>query len=94
MSPHFILPSNENGLNLDADSGNDIILGMEKQVGFNRVFIFAHGWWTNAVRALQCYNRFTIEFSAKFRSAVPLNGLPTLSRTARSCRVPSVATRP
>jgi hypothetical protein len=79
MSHHFIVPTNENGISLDPDIGNDIGLALGKPFGFTDVFLYSHGWWTNAVRAMQGYNRFTIEFSAQFRSAPALTALPTLS---------------
>lgn len=79
MSHHFIVPTNENGLSLDPQIGSDIALAMGGQFGFRDVFLYSHGWWTNAVGAMQGYNRFTIEFSAQFRAAAPLAGLQTLS---------------
>jgi hypothetical protein len=79
MSHHFIVPTNENGVSLDADIGADIGLAMNKPFAFTNVFLYSHGWWTNAVRAMEGYNRFTIEFSAQFRSAPGLTDLPTLN---------------
>jgi hypothetical protein len=79
VSHHFIVPTNENGVSLDARIGQDINLAMSRPFGFNHIFLYSHGWWTDAVRALEGYNRFTIEFSAQFRSNPGLAGLPTLS---------------
>ncbi len=79
MSHHFIVPTNENGMSLDPDIGNDIGLALKKPFSFTDVFLYSHGWWTNAVRAMQGYNRFTIELSAQFHSAPALTGLQTLS---------------
>jgi hypothetical protein len=79
MSHHFIVPTNENGLSLDPDIGNDIGKAMGNPFSFRNVFLYSHGWWTDAIRAMQGYNRFTIEFSAQFRSSSVLAGLQTLS---------------
>jgi hypothetical protein len=64
MSHHFIVPTNENGVSLDGTIGSDIGLAMGSPFGFTDVFVYSHGWWTNAVGAMQGYNRFTIEFRA------------------------------
>jgi hypothetical protein len=79
MSHHFIVPTNENGLSLDPNIGNDIGLAMKAPLGFTHVSLYSHGWWTDAVGAMQGYNRFTIEFSAEFRATTALAGLPTLN---------------
>jgi hypothetical protein len=52
---------------------------MGKPFGFKHVSLYSHGWWTDAVGAMQGYNRFTIEFSAQFRSTAALADLQTLN---------------
>jgi predicted alpha/beta hydrolase family esterase len=79
MSHHFIVPTNENGLSLDPTIANDIGFAMRKPFAFTHISLYSHGWWTDAVGAMQGYNRFTIEFSAQFRSAAALAGLQTLN---------------
>jgi hypothetical protein len=79
MSHHFIVPANENGVSLDATIASDIGLAMNKPFDFQDVFLFSHGWWTNATQAMQGYNRFTIEFSSLIRSTPGLANLPVLS---------------
>src|SRR5262249_37699273 len=79
MSHHFIVSTNENGLSLDANIGKDIGLAMARPLGFSHVSVYSHGWWTDAIGAMQGYNRFTIEFSAQFRSVAALAALPTLN---------------
>jgi hypothetical protein len=80
MSHHFMVPTNENGLSLDPEIGDDISLAMKLPLGFDHVFLYSHGWWTDAIGAMQGYNRFTIEFSGEFRMANPkLANLPTLN---------------
>ncbi len=79
MSHHFLVPTNENGISLDSGIGNDIDRAMRTPFAFKDIFLYSHGWWTDAIQAMQGYNRFTIEFSAQFRSVAVLSGLPTLS---------------
>jgi hypothetical protein len=79
MSHHFIVPTNENGMVLDSDINRDMTLARSQVFQFADVFLYSHGWWTNAVRAMEGYNRFTIEFSHFFRSIPALTAIPTLS---------------
>jgi hypothetical protein len=79
MSHHFIVAVNENGLFQDQTISSDVTLAMAPLFQFNDVFVFSHGWWTNATRAMEGYNRFTIEFSSTFRAVAALAALPTLS---------------
>ena len=82
MSHHFIVPTNENGMILDQFINGDVTaaVGPDAPFQFRHVFLFSHGWWTNAIRAMEGYNRFTIEFSRYFRLRVPaLLNLPVLS---------------
>ncbi len=79
MSHHFIVPTNENGMILDPTLDADLALAMGSVFKYAHVFIYSHGWWTNATRAMEGYNRFTIEFSHHFRSTRHLATLPTLN---------------
>jgi hypothetical protein len=79
MSHHFIVPANENGVLLDQTIGTDVETALDPVLGFNDVFLFSHGWWTDAIRAMEGYNRFTIEFSQFFRSRQELRALQVLS---------------
>jgi hypothetical protein len=79
MSHHFIVPTNENGLLLDQTINADIQRAMDPLFAFADVFIYSHGWWTDAIRAMEGYNRFTIEFSRYFRALPGLHALPTLN---------------
>src|SRR5258708_968267 len=79
MSHHFIVPTNENGLILDQTITSDIQAALEPLFQFEDIFLFSHGWWTNASHAMEGYNRFTIEFSRSFRSQPALHALPVLS---------------
>jgi hypothetical protein len=79
MSHHFIVPANENGMILDQHIDTDMMTAMGPPFQFGHIFLYSHGWWTNAIRAMEGYNRFTIEFSHFFHSIPALAGLPTLS---------------
>src|SRR5713101_9052876 len=79
MSHHFIIPTNENGLILDQAVGTNVSLAMTSVFGFRDVFIYSHGWWNDAIHAIESYNRFTIEFSQFFRSRSGQASLPTLN---------------
>lgn len=79
MSHQFIVPANENGMILDQFIDSDLADAMESPFQFGHVFLYSHGWWTNATRAMEGYNRFTIEFARFFRLIPKLALLPTLS---------------
>src|SRR5262249_46967176 len=79
MSHHFIVPTNENGVFLDHTINSDIQTAMDPVFAFADVFIYSHGWWTDAIRTMEGYNRFTIEFSRYFRALTGLQALPTLN---------------
>jgi hypothetical protein len=79
MSHHFIVPTNENGISLDQYIADDLTVAMSAPFQFNHIFLYSHGWWTNANRAMEGYNRFTIEFSRFFRSSAALAALQTLN---------------
>jgi hypothetical protein len=79
MSHHFIFPTNENGLILDPAAQTNVEVAMGPPFAFKDVFLYSHGWWTDAIRAVSGYNRFTIEYSKFFRSQAPLAALETLN---------------
>jgi Alpha/beta hydrolase of unknown function (DUF900) len=79
MSHHFVVPTNENGMSLDQYIVTDMEVAMKGPFQFGHVFLYSHGWWTNAIHAMEGYNRFTIEFSRFFRSTPALIDLPVLS---------------
>jgi hypothetical protein len=74
--PHTItIPINENGIIIDADMSR--VIGdaiAEDPFGFQDVYVYSHGWSTDAARALGEYNRFSIGFSiqnVEFGRVVP-----------------------
>jgi hypothetical protein len=79
MLHHFIVPTNENGMSLDQYIAEDMKTAMGQPFQFQHVFLYSHGWWTNAIRSMEGYNRFTIEFSRFMRSNREWTGLETLN---------------
>lgn len=65
MSHYITVPINENGIITDEYIQGDIAIGASKRFGITDVFLYSHGWWTNAIRALVQYNRFSTEFADK-----------------------------
>jgi hypothetical protein len=62
---HFItVPINENGVIFDPDM-NDVVAEAIalNPFAFEDVYIYSHGWSTDAYRALDEYNRFSIDLS-------------------------------
>jgi hypothetical protein len=79
MSRDFLVATNENGMILDQYIDSDLEDAMDDPFQFGQVFLYSHGWWTNATRAMEGYNRFNIEF-ARFLGMIPtLTELPILS---------------
>jgi len=75
---HFItVPINENGVILDDKINSILSQAMNRPFDFSDVFIYSHGWWTNATRAMEDYNRFSIEF-ARMVGTLALNAPPAL----------------
>ena len=61
---HFItVPINENGIIVDEKISSNLKLAVNPPFDFTDVFIYSHGWWTTATRAMEDYNRFSVEFA-------------------------------
>jgi hypothetical protein len=73
MSHFFVIPANENGIVLDAYLLDDLSTALSAPFSFSDVFVYSHGWWTDASRAMQDYNRFTIGL-AKQVQAIAASG--------------------
>jgi hypothetical protein len=65
MSHYITVPINENGVITDEHIQGEVTIGCSKRFGVTDVFLYSHGWWTNAIRALVQYNRFSTEFTDK-----------------------------
>jgi hypothetical protein len=73
MSHFFMIPANENGIVLDNYLIDDIRTALAAPFDFSDVFLYSHGWWTDASRAMQDYNRFTIGFAQLVRMIANAN---------------------
>lgn len=62
---HFItVPINENGMIFDPDMNDVVAEAIAVQpFGFEDVYLYSHGWSTDAYRALDEYNRFSVDLS-------------------------------
>jgi hypothetical protein len=62
---HFItVPINENGVIFDTDMDNVVQEAIATHpFGFQDVYIYSHGWSTDANRALDEYNRFSVDLA-------------------------------
>lgn len=65
MSNFITAPINENGIILDGDIGGIVKDAMAPPFRFTDVFVYSHGWWTNAIAAAADYNRFSVEFTRR-----------------------------
>jgi len=75
---HFItVPINENGVILDDKINSTLSQAMNQPFDFSDVFLYSHGWWTSATRAMEDYNRFSIEF-ARMARTLALSAPPVL----------------
>lgn len=61
----FTVPINENGLIIDPYIGADLIAALDPARGVTDVFVYSHGWWTNAAAAASDYNRFAVGLAGK-----------------------------
>jgi len=62
---HFItVPINENGIIFDTDMNAVVAEAIAEQpFGFEDVYVYSHGWSTDAYRALDEYNRFSVDLA-------------------------------
>lgn len=64
---HFItVPINENGIVFDPDMNTVVAEAVAVDpFGFGDVYLYSHGWSTNAYRALDEYNRFSVDLAKR-----------------------------
>lgn len=64
MSHYLTIPINENGIIFDVDM-NDVVAKAMAIVPFNfrDIYLYSHGWSNDAARAMDEYNKFSVEFS-------------------------------
>jgi len=64
MSHHITIPINENGIIFDTDMDSVVQEAIAIQpFGFQDVYVYSHGWSTDANRALDEYNRFSVDLA-------------------------------
>lgn len=64
MAHFFMLPTDENGVIADSDILKiDLPTALNKPFNFSEIFLYSHGWWTNAAAAMKTYNKFSIGFA-------------------------------
>jgi len=70
---HFLtIPINENGIIFDTDMDSVVQEAIAVQpFGFDDVYIYSHGWSTDANRALDEYNRFSVDFAKRLLLLAP-----------------------
>jgi len=62
MSAFLMVPINANGVVMDADIAGNAANAMSAALNISDVFVYSHGWSTDADGAMTLYNRFSIEF--------------------------------
>jgi hypothetical protein len=61
---HFLtVPINANGIITDVHIGAEINQAAVSPFAFTDVFLYSHGWWTNATASMADYNNFSIGFA-------------------------------
>jgi hypothetical protein len=74
---HFLtVPINENGIITDKNIGMEIQRAAVAPFAFTDVFLYSHGWWTNATASMADYNDFSIGFARTLESLIQRNPNP------------------
>ncbi len=82
MAHYINIPVNENGIIFDSDMTRVVLEAMAvAPFGFEDVFIYSHGWSTDAMQMMDEYNRFSVDLASRvmtFQNAAP--GFPNPPR--------------
>jgi hypothetical protein len=71
VSNYLVIPINENGIIFDTDMNAVIAEAMaETPFNFRDIYIYSHGWSNDAARAMDEYNRFSIDFTSFVRRVI------------------------
>jgi len=74
---HFLtVPINANGIITDKNIGEEIQRAAIAPFAFTDVFLYSHGWWTNATASMADYNDFSIGFARTLESLIQQNPNP------------------
>lgn len=66
MSHFLTIPINENGIIFDVDMDSVVQEAIAVEpFGFDDVYVYSHGWSTDSTRALDEYNRFSVDFAKR-----------------------------
>ena len=89
MSNFITAPINENGIILDPDIGSILKDAMTLPFRFTDIFLYSHGWWTDATGAAADYNRFSMGFTKQLLviGATTPPGLPHLPASSFAAAV-------
>src|SRR5689334_19889551 len=63
MSHFLTFVTNANGVVEDPAVRDEINVLMSPTFAFDEIFLYSHGWWTDATAALNTYNRFSVGFA-------------------------------
>lgn len=64
MSHYLMIPINENGIIFDVDMNSVVTEAMAiSPFNFRDVYLYSHGWSNDAARAMDEYNRFSVDFA-------------------------------
>lgn len=73
MSHYITIPINENGIIFDTDMNSVVQEAIDiNPFGFRDVYIYSHGWSTDADRALDEYNRFSVDLAKRILQLRPI----------------------
>ena len=74
---HFLtIPINANGIITDVHIDKEIQHAAVAPFAFTDVFLYSHGWWTNATASMADYNDFSIGFARTLESLIRQNPNP------------------
>jgi Alpha/beta hydrolase of unknown function (DUF900) len=80
MSHYITVPINENGVIFDPVMNGVVADAMAPTpFGFEDVYLYSHGWSTDADRALDLYNQFSIELSKQIMLAMAVPAHPLVN---------------
>jgi hypothetical protein len=80
MSHYITVPINENGVIFDSSMSDVVADAMAPTpFAFEDIYLYSHGWSTDADRALDLYNQFSIELSKQVLMTMAAPGSPLAS---------------
>src|SRR5579864_9350504 len=78
MSHYISVPINENGIIFDVIMDTVINEAMTPlPLDFRDVFVYSHGWSTDAIRSMDLYGRFSVELNRVIHTQITAETAPT-----------------